>query len=104
MHKTLCLHGELWDFHEHDALANEELHTVALHCERVSDGPSSHCTSRWLNGSPKAACTMGGVFKEAHRAYTLRAVDDLCWQHKCARRDIPVQGANGTKSEEGVHA
>jgi hypothetical protein len=45
-----------------------------------------------------------GVFEEAHRAYPLRAVNDLRWQHKHARRDIPMQRANSAKSEEGTHA
>ena len=52
----------------------------------------------------KSSMCYGGVFEEAHRAYALRAVDELCWQRKRAWRDIPTQKANGAKSEEGAHA
>jgi hypothetical protein len=55
---------------EHNALAYEELNTVALHCEHMSDGPSSHCTSRWLNGSPKAACATAEVSSKKLTGHT----------------------------------
>ena len=102
---TLGPRGELWAFHAHDALARDELHTAALFRERVSDGAFEPLYEPTAERIAESGMRYDGrAFEEARGAHALRAIYDLRWQRKRARRDILAQGANGAKSEEGAHA